>query len=52
LLVWAFSSTTNPSKSSWAKATLLWGVIITIIYVIIYIIIFLIAGVSNGFLNN
>lgn len=52
MLVWAFSSTTNPSKASWAKATLLWGVIITIIYIIIYIIIFFIAGVSYGFLNN
>ncbi len=52
LLVWAFSSTTNPSKASWAKATLLWGVIITIIYVIIYVIAILIAGVSYGFLNS
>ena len=36
LLVWAFSSDTNPSKSSWAKATLLWGIIITVIYVVSY----------------
>lgn len=27
LLVWAFSSTTPPSKANWAKAALLWMVI-------------------------
>lgn len=51
LLVWAFSSSTNPSKSGFAKAALLWGIIIGIIYVIIYVIIFVLAGVSTGFLN-
>jgi hypothetical protein len=51
LLVWAFSSGTNPSKSAWAKATLIWGVILTVIYVIIYLIIFLVAGFSVSSLN-
>ena len=27
LFVWAFGSTTNPSKANWAKASLLWAAI-------------------------
>lgn len=49
LLVWAFSSDTNPSKSAWARATLLWGVIISVIYVFIYVLLVVIMGLSNGF---
>jgi len=30
LFVWAFSSTTSASKSNWAKATLLWMLIVII----------------------
>ncbi len=48
MLVWAFGSDTNPSKSAWAKAALLWGVIITVIYVIFYVIIFVVFGVANN----
>lgn len=51
LFVWAFSSDTNPSKSSWAKATLIWGVITSVLIVIVYAIIFLIAGISYSSLN-
>ena len=35
LFVWAFGSTTNPSKANWAKATLLWAAIGIVIYIII-----------------
>lgn len=51
LFVWAFSSGTNPSKSNWAKATLIWGVIAGILIVIVYAIIFLIAGISFTSMN-
>lgn len=51
LFVWAFSSGTNPSKSNWAKATLLWGIIASVLIVIIYAIIFLIVGLSFNGLN-
>jgi len=40
LFVWAFSSTTHPSKANWAKATLLWFAIIIVIYVILFIVLF------------
>jgi outer membrane biosynthesis protein TonB len=48
MLVWAFGSDTNPSKSAWAKAALLWGVIITVIYVIFYAIFFVVMGMAGG----
>ncbi|HNQ67922.1 MAG TPA: hypothetical protein PKN32_06070 [Bacteroidales bacterium] len=51
LFVWAFSSGTNPSKSNWAKATLIWGVIFGILMVIVYAIIFLVAGITFNGLN-
>ncbi|MFN2428366.1 MAG: hypothetical protein ABR574_00005 [Cryomorphaceae bacterium] len=31
LFVWAFGENTNPSKSNWAKATLLWYVIFIVL---------------------
>lgn len=34
LFVWAFGSSTNPNKSNWAKAALIWIAIITVIYII------------------
>lgn len=37
VLVWAFSGGTNPSKQNWARATLLWGVILIGVGVIISI---------------
>lgn len=51
LFVWAFSSSTNPSKSSWAKATLIWGVIAGILITIVYAIIFLVAGITLSSFN-
>lgn len=39
LIVWAFSDTTNPNKSNWAKATLIWmliGVVLTIMFWVIF----------------
>jgi fatty acid desaturase len=37
LFVWAFSGSTNLSKANWAKATLLWTLIIIIVYAILAI---------------
>jgi len=39
LLVWAFGSGTQASRSNWAKALLLWGLIITALYVLLFSII-------------
>jgi len=39
LFVWAFSGGTNPSKSSWAKACLIWlaiGMFFTVILFVIF----------------
>ncbi len=38
LLVWSFGSGNNVNKSNWAKATLLWILVITIFYIFILII--------------
>ena len=35
LFVWSFSSDTNPSKKTWAQATLIWLMIITVLYLIL-----------------
>ena len=38
LLVWAFGSSTNPSKANWAKATLIWmviGVILVVLFMVV-----------------
>ena len=35
LFVWAFGSETNPNKANWAKAILLWFLILTGLYIII-----------------
>jgi hypothetical protein len=36
LFVWAFGSGTNPSKSNWAKAILIWIAIIIVLYIIFF----------------
>jgi Na+/serine symporter len=39
LIVWAFSNTTNPSKTNWAKATLIWmliGIGLSILFWVIF----------------
>jgi hypothetical protein len=36
LLVWAFSSDTNPIKANFSKAALIWMVIILVIYIIFF----------------
>ena len=38
LFVWAFSGNINLSKANWAKATLIWMLILTIFYAIVLII--------------
>lgn len=38
LLVWAFSGSTPPSKANWAKAALLWMVIIFVIGILLSVI--------------
>lgn len=40
LLVWAFSSSTPPSKANWAKAGLLW--------MVIFIVLSILAGLIGG----
>ena len=42
LFVWGFGSSASTSKANWAKATLLWMLVITVLYILI----FLIVGVS------
>ena len=32
LLIWAFGGNTNPNKANWAKASLIWAVIMMVIY--------------------
>lgn len=46
LFIWAFSSDTNPNKSNYAKASLLWMAIGIVIY-IIFIVIGLFAITNN-----
>jgi len=46
LFVWAFSSTTKPTKANWAKASLVWaaiGIVISFIITIIAV------GISSGY---
>ena len=38
MFVWAFGSNTKPSKANWAKAALLWGVIVVAIYILIAVV--------------
>lgn len=38
LLVWAFSSSTPPSKSNWAKAALLWMLISMVLAIVLTVI--------------
>jgi heme/copper-type cytochrome/quinol oxidase subunit 2 len=49
LFVWAFGSTTNPSKANWAKASLAWAAIGIVIYIIIFVVIMGILGVSQQY---
>jgi len=36
LFVWAFGSTAPASKANWAKAALIWGLIVIIIYILFF----------------
>ena len=38
MFVWAFGSNTKPSKANWAKASLLLGVIVVVIYILIAVV--------------
>lgn len=52
LFVWAFGGNTNPNKSNFAKAALIWTAIIMIIYFIIGVVFgaaFFAAAGSNGY---
>lgn len=49
LIVWAFSDSTNPNKSNWAKATLIWmliGIVLTIMFWVIFGFAFM-SGIEN-----
>ena len=35
LFVWAFGGDTQPSKKTWAQATLIWAVIVTVLYLML-----------------
>lgn len=49
LFVWGFGSDTNPNKTNWAKALLIWYAILFVIYLFIA----LVFGVAMfGFMNN
>lgn len=37
LFVWAFGSNTNPSKANYAKASLIWGAIIIVLYFVLWL---------------
>ena len=47
LFVWAFGGGTPESKSNWAKAALLWGVI----GIVIYVVLFLVMGLGAAAMN-
>ncbi|MDH4258542.1 MAG: hypothetical protein OEY25_15730 [Candidatus Aminicenantes bacterium] len=49
LFVWAFSSTTNPSKANWAKASLAWAAIAIVIYLLIFVVIMGIVGTASRY---
>ena len=48
LFVWAFGSNTPESKANWAKASLIWMLIIIVFYVLL----FLIIGMGAGILTS
>jgi hypothetical protein len=37
LFIWAFSGNINISKANWAKATLIWWLIIAVVYALLFI---------------
>ncbi|MGF1672034.1 MAG: hypothetical protein ACFCU6_16440 [Balneolaceae bacterium] len=48
--VWAFGDGTHPNKANWAKASLLYMVILAALYVLIVVIIFgIMFGTAGGF---
>ena len=47
LLVWAFDSNTNPSKSNYAKARLIFSLLAGVVTTIVAVIILLIIGASG-----
>lgn len=49
LFVWAFGSTTNPSKANWAKASLAWAAIGIVIYLIVFVVIIGIVGTTSRY---
>ncbi|MDY0342072.1 MAG: hypothetical protein RBR28_00770 [Lentimicrobium sp.] len=49
LFVWAFGSNTNPNKSNWAKAALIW----LLIGIVLWVVLIVIFGASfMSFMNN
>ncbi len=37
IIVWAFGDNTKPSKKNWARAVLLFGIIVFVLYIAIFI---------------
>ncbi|MCR5503877.1 MAG: hypothetical protein K6F53_12805 [Lachnospiraceae bacterium] len=46
LFVWAFSKDTSQSKSNWAKAQLIFSLIILVITILIYVVLFAVMGLA------
>lgn len=40
LFVWAFGGDVKPSRSNWAKAALLWALVVTVLYFVIALVFF------------
>ena len=36
LFVWAFGSDSQPSKKTWAQATLIWAVVMTVLWFVVF----------------
>ena len=46
LFVWAFGSDSQPSKKTWAQATLIWAVVMTVLWFVVFASMF--AGIAGS----
>jgi heme/copper-type cytochrome/quinol oxidase subunit 2 len=51
LFVWAFGDGTNPSKSNWAKAQLIWMLIFVVLYALVAVLFLgtIMSGLGSGY---
>jgi heme/copper-type cytochrome/quinol oxidase subunit 2 len=52
LIVWAFDSGTNPSKSNWAKASLIWMLISVVLMILLFSFFIGLAGGLGQYFEN